>query len=88
MRCDRLQPLLRTPDRKRVRIHANNAARHRSQTLGQQSFTTTRIQDTAAVPRRDADQPGVVGGVVVPVIIHGPPSLPHSTINSAQRLYA
>ena len=38
----------------------------------QKAFTTTHIQDVAAVPCRDIDQLGVVGGVAVPVVIHWP----------------
>jgi len=55
--ASRLQPLGCTPDRRRIRIHANNAARDRAASRCAKAFTTTHIQDVAAVPCRDIDQP-------------------------------
>jgi hypothetical protein len=65
-----LQPLARTPDRERIRIHADNAARDPGQPLHKKSFTASHVEDMAAVPGGDIDQPGVLGAGVVPVIIH------------------
>jgi hypothetical protein len=66
----RLRPRARTPDRERIRIHADNAARDPGRALHKKSFTASHVEDMAAVPGGDIDQPGMVGAVVVLVVIH------------------
>ncbi|KDO99622.1 hypothetical protein MAV101_26430 [Mycobacterium avium subsp. hominissuis 101] len=56
------------PHRGRVGVDPGDAARHRGQARGQQAVAAPDVEHIPAVPRGDPDQPGVVGGVVVPVL--------------------
>ena len=68
---DGVQSLLGLPNGRRVGVDAGDVTRYRREPLHEEALTTADVEDVAVVACGDVEHPPVIGGVVIPVLIHG-----------------